>query len=138
MPIIKIAAATRTSMAEAIIADLDAGEGPATVEFYTGDMPAGPATAVTDQVKLGTLTCADPCATATNGVITFAPIAQDDAADASGNATWARFRDSTGAAVLDVDVTDEAGTGTIKLNTTTIVAGGPIRLNSQTLTLGGA
>lgn len=138
MAIIKIAVATRNKMAQDIIDDLDAGSGPSILEFYTGAQPAGPDTAVTDQVKLGTLVCADPSATKTAGVITFAAITQDDAADAGGTATWARHKSSAGTGVVDYDVTSEAGTGAIKLNTVTIVAGGPIKMNGLSITLGGA
>lgn len=138
MPIIKIRAATRSAMAQAFIADLDAGAGNATIEFYTGTQPAGPATAVTSQVKLGTLTCSDPSATETDGEIEFASITQDSAADATGTATWARVKNPSGVAIADFDVTNNAGTGAIKLNTVSVVEGGPISMSSFIITVGGA
>lgn len=138
MSIIKLSTATRTAMANAIIAQIDADAGAATLKFYTGTQPAGPGTAITDQVLLGTLTCSDPAATASSGVITFDAITQDSAADNSGTATWARLADNSGDAVADFDVTDTGGTGAIKLNTTAIVAGGPIAVTSFTITMPGA
>lgn len=138
MPITKLAVSTRNKMAQQIIDDLDADAGPSTIEFYTGTQPAGPDTNVTDQVKLGTLVCSDPSATKANGVITFAAITQDDAADNGGTATWCRQKSSTGTAVADHDVTDDAGTGAVKLNNVAIVADGPIAMNSLTITIGGA
>lgn len=137
MAIIKLSTATRTAMANAIIAQIDAAAGAATLKFYTGTQPAGPDTAITDQVLLGTLTCSDPAATASAGVITFDAITQDGASDNSGTPTWARLADNSGAAVADFDVTNNAGTGAIKLNTTTVVAGGPIAMTSFTITMPG-
>lgn len=138
MPIFKLSNAVRGSMATSLITAIDAGSGPALLKFYTSGMPAGPDTAITSQTLLGTLTCSDPSATQTNGVITFASITQDSSADATGTAVWARLTASDGTAICDFDVTDTNGTGSIKLNTTSIVAGGPITMSSLTITMGGA
>lgn len=138
MPITKLAVSTRNKMAQQIIDDLDAGSSQSVLEFYTGTQPAGPDTAVTDQVKLGTLVCSDPSATKANGVITFAEITQDDVADNSGTATWCRQLSSAGTAVADHDVTNEAGTGAVKLINVAVIAGGPIGMASLTITIGGA
>ncbi|MDP3519817.1 MAG: hypothetical protein Q8S02_04275 [Hydrogenophaga sp.] len=135
---VKLSTAVRQAMAVALIAELDADVDPAYVEFYTGTKPAGPGTAITSQVKLGTLPCSATSATATAGVVTFAAITQDNAADDDGTATWARFYDGAGVAHSDYDVTNEAGDGAIKLNTTNIVAGGPIAMTSLTITMPGA
>lgn len=138
MPVFKLSTSTRSAMANAVVAAIDAGSGPALLRFYTGTMPAGPDTAVSTQTLLGTLTCSDPCATQSNGVITFASITQDSSADATGTCTWARLVTSDGTAVADFDVTDTGGTGSIKLNVVTIVTGGPITMTSLTITMGGA
>lgn len=138
--ILRLIPALRSAIADLWISYFDAGTGPAIIEFYSGPMPTvlGETLAEFVQVKLGTLTCSDPAATQTAGVITFAAIAQDGAADASGTAAWAYIKDSTGAIVNAVDVTDNAGDGFIKVNTTTIVAGGPIAITSLAFTVGGA
>lgn len=138
MATIHLLPADRTAMATALRTALDSGAAACTLEFYDGAMPAGPATAVGAQVKLGTLTCSDPLGSEAAGALTFGAITQDDAADASGTATWARLKDGDGVARGDFDVTNAAGAGTIKLNTTTIVAGGPIRVTSFVITMGGA
>lgn len=138
MATIKLSTAARAAMATALIAQIDGGSGPATLAFYTGTQPAGPGSAITGQVLLGTLTCSDPSSTQADGVITFEAITQDSAADASGTASWARLADSAGAGVADFDVTAAAGDGAIKLNTTTVVAGGPIAMTSLTITMPGA
>jgi hypothetical protein len=137
MPITKLAVSTRNKMAQQIIDDLDSGSGPSILVFYTGAQPAGPDTAVTDQVKLGTLICSDPSATKANGVITFSAITQDDAADNGGTATWCRHLNSDNAAVADHDVTNVAGTGAVKLSNVLIVAGKPISMQTLTITIGG-
>lgn len=138
MPVFKLTSAVRGAMANAVITAIDAGSGPALLKFYTDTMPAGPDTAITSQTLLGTLTCSDPSATQSNGVITFASITQDTSADATGTASWARLTTSDGTAICDFDVTVTAGTGAIKLNTVSIVAGGPISMTSLTITMGGA
>jgi hypothetical protein len=137
MAVMKLVASARSQIALALIAAMDAGVGPATMAFYDGVMPAGLG-AVTDQVLLGTATCSDPVATEVNGVITFGAVAQDDAADAGGQAAWVRLFDGDGFAVADFDVSDTAGNGAVKINTVTIVAGGPIRVNSAVITVSGA
>ena len=130
-------AAAKDALCAAIIARLDGGAGPAEFRFYTATMAATPDTAIGAQVLLGTAVCSDPCATHTGGVITFAAITEDASTDADGTCTWVRVCDSTGAGVVDGDVTGAAGAGFVKLNTTAIVAGGPLRVLSAVLTVGG-
>lgn len=136
---LKLISSARSAMALALIAALDAEVGPCTIDFYddTGGIPALPSDATTTQVKLGTLTCSDPVATDTAGVISFGTITQDSAADAGGTAAWARIKNGIGGGIMDVDVSAAAGTGVIKINTVTIVAGGPIAMTSFTITTGG-
>ncbi len=136
--ILRLIPALRSAIADLWISYFDAGTGPAIIEFYTGAIPTNLGDALTDQVKVGTLTCSDPAATQAAGVITFGTITQDNGADASGTAAWAYIKDSTGAIVCAMDVTDNAGDGLIKVNTTTVVAGGPIAITSLTLNVGGA
>lgn len=136
--ILRLIPALRAAIADLWISSFDAGTGPAIIEFYTGAIPTNLGDALTTQVKLGTLTCSDPSATQAAGVITFDTITQDSGADADGVAAWAYIKDSTGAVVMAVDVTDTAGNGLIKINTTTVKAGGPIAITSMTFTVGGA
>ena len=136
--ILRFVPSLRSGIADLIIATFDAGAGPVTAEFYTGDIPTNLSDAITTQVKLGTLTCSDPVATQTLGEITFGTITQDNAADASGDSTWVGLRNGEGTLVALGDVTDLAGNGFAKVNTTAIVEGGPILINSLTITVGGA
>ena len=136
--ILRFVPSLRSAIADLIIATFDAGAGPVTAEFYTGDIPTNLSDAITTQVKLGTLTCSDPVATQTLGEITFGTITQDNAADASGTAAGMYLKDSRGAIVALGDVTDMEGDGFAKANTTTIVAGGPILISALTINVGGA
>lgn len=113
---------------------LNAGSGPATIKLYTGTKPAGPGTAITSQVLLGTLTCSDPAGTVSARSLTFGTVIADSSADASGTATWARIADSNGVAVVDIDVTLTGGGGFGQMNTTLIAAGGPITAPSVVIT----
>lgn len=107
---------------------LNAG-GAATCEVYTGTKPTKPDTAVTTQTLLGTCTCSATAGTYANRRFTFNAITQDAAADASGTATWARFK-SGSSPVLDVDITTTGGGGFMQMNNTAITAGGPISITS--------
>lgn len=135
--IIKLATAIRNAMAQLIKDAIDAGGGAGTMGFYSGTVFSDNTATITDQVLLGTVTFSDPCGTISGGVLTFAAVTQDSAADASGTATCCVLRDSTGAVVAVGDVTNNAGTGFVKLNTTTIAAGGPIQVSSGALTMPG-
>lgn len=137
MPYFKLANAPLGVMAAALVSDLDAAATPFYAEAYTGSIPATPATAITSQVKLGTITgSADPSATNSAGLITFNPMVQDDAADASGTWTWIRLFKGDGTVWADLDVGDLASSATAKANTVTVVAGGPLRVNAFTIQIG--
>lgn len=74
--------------------------------------------------------------TNSGGLITFNPMVQDDAADASGEAAFMRIFKGDGSVWADADCGNLASSATAKLNTTTIVAGGPIRINAFTIQIG--
>lgn len=128
MAIVRFASAVKTAVLTPIRNAIDAGAGPGTIKIYTGSMPANPDAAATGTL-LGTLTFSDPCGTvAAGGPLTMSDITQDASADADGTAAWARVADSTGAAVMDINVSATGGSGALQLNTTTVVAGGPIQV----------
>lgn len=114
---------------------LNAGSGAATIKFYDGTKPAGPDTAITSQVLLGTLTCPDPAGSVSGRTLTFGSITNDSAADATGTASWARLLDSDSVAVLDVSVGLSGSGADIIMNNTSFVSGaGPISISSLTVT----
>lgn len=129
---IKIRDSLREDIADAIVALLGSN---ATIKIYTGTKPAGPATAITGQTLLGTLTCASTFGTYATGVLTANSITQDSAADNTGTATWFRIATSGGTDLIDGTVGTSGSD--LNLNTTSIVSGGPISISSLTLTMPG-
>jgi hypothetical protein len=136
MAIVRIATAVKNSMLTPIRDAIDAGSGAGTIKIYTSPMATLPSDAISTQTLLGTLTFSDPSgATPTGGVFTASAITQDSSADATGTAAWARIADSTGATVMDVDITATGGGGAMQMNTTSVVIGGPLLISALTVTL---
>lgn len=133
MAIFRLVTALQTACITPIMTAIDAGSGAGIIEIYNGTIPATADTAVTTQTKLGTLTFTDPSGSVTSGVFTASAITQDSSADATGTASWARIKDSTGATVCDIDVTSTGGGGVLQLNTINVVIGGPIIITSFVL-----
>jgi len=104
--------------------------GPGSVESYIGTKPAKPDTAITTQTLLGTCTCSATAGTFSGRRFTFNAITQDSSADASGTATWARFKSGAGIAVLDVDISTTGGGAFMQMNNTAISINGPISVSS--------
>lgn len=113
---------------------LNAGSGAGKCKIYTGTIPATPDTAITSQIKLAELVLSDPAATISGRTMTFGTVTQDGSAGATGTATWARFEDSSGTAVIDIDITTTGGGGTGTMPSTIVVAGTPVTAPSIVLT----
>ena len=135
MAIVHFAADLKNEVLTPIKNAIDAGGAAGTISIYSGTMPATVETALTTQVLLGTLTFAFSCGTIAGGALTMDAITQDSAADATGTAAWARAVDSTGAPVMDLNVTVTGGGGALTMNTTSIVAGGPILITSLVISV---
>jgi hypothetical protein len=127
--------ALKNARSQAIITAVNAGTGTGTINFYTAARPAAGAV-ITDQVLLGTVTCAEPAGTVSNGVLTFSSITDDSLADATGAAAWVRVLDGSGVWVVDMDVTDDTGAGPVKMPSTQIYAGGIVHFSSLVITEG--
>jgi hypothetical protein len=138
MAVYHFTTADRNAVLATLRTQWDNQSGACIIEFYDGSIIATPTTAITTQVKLGTLTCTDPLGSEASGVLTFDPITQDTSADATGTCTWALLKDGGGNPRAVFDVTNNAGTGAIKMNTTSIVALGPIQMSAFTITAAGA
>ena len=131
MAVLKPSDELASDLMSAVNTRLNAGSGPATVKLYTGTRPDKPNTAPSGgNVLLGTLTCSDPAGSVGSRSLAFGAITQDSSSDATGTASWARFSDSDGNGVIDVDVTTVGGGGFLQMNTTSIVINGPILINS--------
>jgi hypothetical protein len=115
---------------------IDAGSGPGTVDIYTAPRPATGA-APTGATLLATLTFSDPSApNASAGQASYNTINPDASADATGTATWARIKDSTGAHVFDCAVTQTGGGGEMQFGSVAFQAGQQVSLTSFVLTEG--
>lgn len=134
---VKLTVGCRNDLASAIIAKIDAGASNGVARIYTAPVPAGPSTAISTQIVLAEHTLSDPSGTVSGGVLTFSTIADDNSANASGDAAFVRFFDSDGNAVADATVSATGGGGDIQMNTISIVAGGPIRFTSLAWTMPG-
>ncbi len=132
---LRLVTAVKNSALDVIKTAIDAGSGAGTINVYSGTQPTAPSDAITSQVLLGTLTFSDPCGSSSAGVLTFSTITQDSSADATGTATWARIKDSTGSVVFDCDVGTTGGGATIQFNTTNFVITGPILISSFTISI---
>lgn len=134
MAVVRLATATRNAAAAAVAALVDAGPAAGTIKIYTGAQPANADTAASGTL-LATVVLGDPAFSGpSGGTATGAdPAAVTPAA--SGTAGWFRMADSTGATVLDGDVTDSGGTGTMKLSSTALVTGTPVDITSLTITM---
>lgn len=138
---IKLATSIRNARATQIATAIDGGASGGKLNIYSGSRPGtgGGAIDPFNNLLLGTLTFSKPCAASIdNGVLTFAAIAQDSAADNNGTATWARITNSDGGYSMDLDVSVNSGSGDIKLNSVDIIQGGPISIISASLTEGNA
>jgi hypothetical protein len=133
MATLRHAVTARNAAAAAVVGLLDAGPAAGTIQIRSGAMPATPETAATGTL-LATITLADPAAGApAAGVATITDPAPVTGV-AAGTAGWARFLDSTGAAVMDCDVTATGGGGAITLATTTISVGVTVDMGAITYT----
>lgn len=137
MATVHLADATRNAIVSAVIAALDAGPAGATVKVYTGSMPATPATAASGTL-LATFTMdatASYGSPSTGSAALDATPALTTTGAAAGTAGWARLADSTGAVVMDADVTATGGGGALQLSTTTVSVGLNLSITSGTLSI---
>jgi hypothetical protein len=131
----KISNAAAAAEADAFASQLDNGY----LRIYdsTGGtgQPATVDTAIGSQVLLAELRFAATAETSTtNGVVTFASITADSAANATGTATWFRaFKSDGTTAIWDGSV--GTASSTINLNTTSIVINANVSVTALTFTV---
>ena len=109
----------------AIIAQIDAGAGPGTVEIGTTAMGS----------VLAILTLADPCGSAASGILTFDfdPDITDSSANATGTAAEARIKNSDGTVIISGLTVGTSGTD-IVLDSVSISAGQVVTLTTGAIT----
>lgn len=133
MAVLRLATTARNAAVNAVTGLIDAGAGAGTIDIRSGSQPADPQTAATGTL-LATVTLSDPAAgSASAGSATITdPVSTTGLA--AGTAGWFRIKDSTGAAVMDGDVTATGGGGSLTLSTTTISVGVTVDIGALTYT----
>lgn len=125
----------RNAMLQVLADSIDAGAPvPGRFLIYDGARPE-PGAPVTGQVLLAECPCSLPCGSVANGALTFAQIAEEDLAPASGTAAWGRLVDGAGNWIADWDVGDLESEAFLKLNNTQVYQGGIVRITSGSLTI---
>jgi hypothetical protein len=108
----------------AVIAAVDAGAGPGTLEICTASYAS----------VLATITLADPSFTESGGVITMAGVPRSDtSADNTGTAAIARIKDSNGTVVVSGLTVGTTGAD-INLNSVAITAGQTVTITAGNIT----
>ena len=116
-------AALKSARMQAVIAAIDGGAGPGTLEICTAAYAS----------VLATIALADPSFTEAGGVITMAGAPRSDpSADNGGTAALARIKDSNGVTVVD-GLTVGVGSGDVQLNSVNISQGQSVTITSGTI-----
>lgn len=117
--------AAKTARMQAIVAQIDAGAGPGTLEIGTTGMAS----------VLATLTLADPCGTVSGAVLSFDfdPDISDTSADNTGTAAVAQIKDSNGTVIISGLTVGTSGTDVV-LDSVSITAGQTVTLTTGTIT----
>lgn len=117
--------AVKTARMAAVIAQIDAGAGPGTLEIGTTGFAS----------TLAVLTLADPSGSAASGVLTFDfdPDISDTSANATGTAAEARIKDSDGTVIIS-GLTVGLSAADIILDSLSITAGQTVTLTTGTIT----
>lgn len=131
-----LSSALATQLADVVTAAVDAGAGAGLLRVYTGTRPAGPDTAVTDQVLLAEFALPTPLApAATAGVATWDfSTAPEATTVAAGTAAWFRILDSDETAALDGDVGTTAAPGDVTFDAVVWASGATVSLSEGTYT----
>ncbi|RSE25149.1 hypothetical protein [Acinetobacter johnsonii] len=115
----------KMAMLQAMVANLDQGEGHATMVYFDGVRPTSEEVAADPSARLVTLTLPKPCVKQVNE--NSIELHSSDAAMAikTATATWARLFNSAGQAVIDMDMGVE-----IQLDSYEIVLGSTQQLDA--------
>jgi hypothetical protein len=131
----KISTAARNAACNAIVALVDGGAGPGTIQIRTGGAPANPAAADSGTL-LGTLTMSDPAfGSSSSGTATAAAITSDTSADASGDTGHFRVKDSSGNVIFQGTAGNSGDTPDLVFDNKSVVAGGTVSISSLTVSV---
>lgn len=133
----RTASAVRRAMGDAATALVDTGGGPGRLDIHAGVRPAGPDAALAGQTLLARLVLGMPAFQPTDaaGVALANPVTADDAADATGTASFFRITDAAGNALFEGDVSATGGGGDLQLNAVVIQTGVEVGIASLSITL---
>jgi len=129
---VNISTQARNDAGDAIVDLIDGGtiNPNGYMEIRSGTKPSTPQTAATGTV-LATLNFSNPAwASFSNGTAFANAIASDTSADASGTASWFRFYNRDGTAILDGDITITGGGGDIEFDVVNFILGGVVAITS--------
>lgn len=124
-----LSTAARSARMAALLALIPGGS----IKLYNGSKPAS--LGAPGGTLLATLTLGSPAGTESGGVLTIGSVTQSNGSHVAGTPTFARFSNSGGAAVADVDI--GSGAGTISF-TGTVVNGQNVTVTGLTMTDGNA
>ena len=129
----RLSNAAVNAQADALARRLDTGY----LRIYSGTQPASADTAISSQTLLAELRfSATSAPNAVNGVLTCNSLTPDNAADATGTATWFRTLGSDGTSVvLDGSIGATGSSNNLELSTTSIVQNAQINVTSFTHTV---
>lgn len=130
---IRLHTTARNAATNAVVGLIDAGSGAGTIKVYSGSQPAAATDAATGTL-LATVTLGDPAfGAASAGAATGVDPASVNATS-TGTAGWFRVADSTGATVLDGNVTVTGAGGDMQLSSTSLTSGGAVDITSLSYT----
>jgi len=135
---IKLSVDVRDALAQTIIDKLDAGSGSGYVHIYSGTQPIATSVGIASQQLLSEHTLSAVSGVASNGILIFNAISDDNFANTTGVASWARFFDSDNVVVADASISQVGGGGDLQMNTVNIIINGPVRFTSLQWTMPGA
>jgi hypothetical protein len=119
-----------------VIVNLSEAASNAMLDVLAGMMNGGSIELSDNSKVLAVLKLSNPAARdAAGGMLVFNKIAEENAALAQGNASFARIVGSDGSEVFSCDVGDENSDAVIKLNTTRIFRNSPVRIGSFSLVM---
>ena len=130
--IIKLSLAARNAMAQALVTELGSG---ASVNFYSGSIPATTGGAITTQVLVATCACSSVAGSVSAGALTFGAISDDVSADALATINFGRILNGSSAFFMDADAAVTGGGAYFSFNTTGALVGGLVRVNSAVLNM---
>jgi hypothetical protein len=129
---VRIANTVRNARITEILDAIDAGSAAGRLRIYSGSKPGTKGNAPAGDL-LADIPLADPCGTASGGVLTFT-VPQSAASAISGTAAFFYLTDSDGTFVCDGDIATSASD--LNLVSVTITAPQPVEITSLTITDG--